>query len=224
MAKEVHSTAGERSGFHFTQAIRHVCADMVNRLPELRHIDLSRVAVSFSQARKSNPYGLYASLTPMRFEGGKQVAKRRGRYYRAQVLRDEQGREMLYILSFCLPRFLNLEFREKLATVVHELWHIAPAFDGDIRRHDGRCHVHSASQRNYDAAMMRLAEQWLSLTPPPELYTFLRYRFDELRAKYGPVYGTRVARPKVFPIPAAHAVRLLAAESNGSGGEPGAGE
>lgn len=220
MAKEVPSDAGQRPGFHFTQQIRPVCADMVKRLPELRHIDLSRVAISFSQARKSGSYGLYASLTPMRFEGGKKVVKRRGRYYRTQVLRDSQGREMLYILSFCLPRFLNLEFREKLATVVHELWHIGPAFDGDIRRHDGRCHVHTGSQRNYDAAMLRLADQWLSREPPPDLYAFLRYRFDELRARYGPVYGTRVARPKVYPIPAAHAARLLADETEAARSEP----
>ena len=68
-----------------------------SRLPELRHIDLSRVAVSFSQARKASSFGLYASLTPMRFEGGKQVVKRRGRYYRTQVLRDSRGtRNALY--------------------------------------------------------------------------------------------------------------------------------
>lgn len=216
MAREVHPPAGERPGFHFTQHIRSVCADMVQRLPELRHVDLSRVAVSFSQARKASSFGLYASLTPMRFEGGKQVVKRRGRYYRTQVLRDSEGGEMLYILSFCLPRFLNLGFGEKLATIVHELWHIGPAFDGDIRRHDGRCHVHTGSQRNYDAAMMRMADRWLAQDPPPALYEFLRCSFDELRLRFGPVYGTRVARPRVYPIPAAHAARLLADESDRS--------
>lgn len=220
MAREVHSPEGERPGFHFTQHIRRICVDMVERLPELRHIDLTRVAVSFSQARKASPFGLYASLTPMRFEGGKKVVKRRGRYYRTQVLRDSQGTEILYILSFCLPRFLNLELREKLATIVHELWHIGPAFDGDIRRHGGRCHVHTDSQRNYDSAMMRLAERWLALEPPSALYEFLGYRFDELRVRYGPVYGTRVIRPKVYPIPAAHAARLLADEADAPAGEP----
>jgi len=76
--------------------------------------------------------------------------------------------------------------------------------------------VHTGSQRNYDAAMMRLAERWLALGPPPPLFDFLRYRFDELRLRCGPVYGTRVARPRVYPIPAAHAARLLAEESDAS--------
>ena len=183
---------------------------MVERLPELAHIDLSRVAVSFSQARKGGIRGLYASLTPMRFAGGAQVGAAARSILSAQTLRDAQGREMLYILSFCLPRFLNLDFREKLATILHELWHIGPRFDGDIRRHAGRCHVHSGSQRNYDAAMMRLVDRWLALDPPEAVYAFLRYRFDELQTRFGAVYGTRVARPKLVPIPAAEAAGLLA--------------
>ena len=39
---------------------------------------------------------------------------------------------MLYLLSFYLPRFLKLPWREKLATVIHELWHVNPQFNGDL--------------------------------------------------------------------------------------------
>ena len=39
-----------------------LCADMVGRLPELGHIDLDRVQVSFIQARKRVRHGLWASL------------------------------------------------------------------------------------------------------------------------------------------------------------------
>ena len=49
----------------------------------------------------------------------------------------EGDREMLYILTFYLPRFLDHSFREKLITVFHELYHISPELR---RRHsaDGR--------------------------------------------------------------------------------------
>ncbi len=155
-----------RAGFDFTRQVRQVCVDLVERLPELAHIDLSRVAISVSQARKAGAYGVHASLTPMRFAGGRPVEKRRGRYYKSQVLSDRHGREMLYILSFYLPRFMDVEFREKLTTIVHELWHISPEFDGDIRRHEGRCYAHTGSKRSYDREMGRLVDRWLAQQPP----------------------------------------------------------
>src|SRR4051812_30789681 len=98
------------SPFDFTHHIRRVCDDMVARLDELSHIDMSRVAICFCQARKSAPHGMFASLTPLRFAGGAATAIRRGRKVAIQRVCDRSGREMLYILSFYLPRFQNLEF------------------------------------------------------------------------------------------------------------------
>ena len=173
---------------------------MVTRLPDLAHIDLSRVCIAFCQARKRVNYGMQASLTPLRFEGGKTEGKKRGRNYRIQRVNDHAGREMLYILSFYLPRFMDLVFREKLITILHELWHISPDFNGDIRRHPGRCYAHSHSQAEYDAEMGQLADRWLAQGPPESLYTFLHHNFDGLVRSHGTLYGVRVARPKLFPV------------------------
>ena len=107
------------SGFDFTQHVGRVCADMAARVEELRHIDMSRVAVSFRQTRKRMPGGLYASLTPLRFAGGQPQTIRRGRKFAIQRV-EVDGREMLYVLNFYLPRFLDLGFREKLTTIAHE--------------------------------------------------------------------------------------------------------
>ena len=62
-------------GFDYTLHIRHVAQDMVGRLEELSHIDLSQVAIRFCQARKSTLYGMQASLTPLRFQGGERDRK-----------------------------------------------------------------------------------------------------------------------------------------------------
>jgi hypothetical protein len=187
-------------GFDFTGAMRLLAADMVDRLPELAHIDLSRVCVAFCQARKRVSHGMQASLTPLRFPGGAKEGHRRGRRYQVQQVCDSAGREMLYVLSFYLPRFMDLVFREKLITVLHELWHINPAFDGDIRRHPGRCFAHSSSQAQYDAHMGELADGWLSLFPPPSLYEFLHLDCDALVHAHGGLYGMRVPRPKLIPL------------------------
>ena len=107
-------------GFDFTSQMRTLCNDLVARVPDLRHIDMGRVALAFCQTRKRVQHGLHASLTPMRFEGGRITTTRRGRDYTLQRLYDPDGCEMLYILRFYMPRFQNLAFEEKLTTVLHE--------------------------------------------------------------------------------------------------------
>lgn len=188
------------AGFDFTLHIRRLCEDVVTRLERLRHIDMGRVAVGFSQARKATRHGMYASLTPMRFAGGRTQVARRGQLWGVQRLYAPDGREMLYILSFYLPRFLDLPLREKLSTVVHELWHIGPGFDGDLRRFDGRCFAHGSSQQQYDALVEALVDHWLSLQPPESLYGFLRLSFLDLSARHGRVYGRKIPAPKLIRL------------------------
>jgi hypothetical protein len=136
----------------------------------------------------------------MRFEGGSLMCRRQSRTYTIQRLYDTQGREIFYILTFYLPRFMDLPFREKLITVFHELWHISPQFDGDLRRHDGRCYAHTHSQKQYDAEMDVLARQYLASSPPASLYEFLQYDFAGLLTRYGRIYGTKVRRPRLLKL------------------------
>ncbi len=191
-----------RRGFDFTAAMRQVCRHIVLGTPELAHVDLSQVAISFCQARKAGAFGLFASLTPLRFERGAMTTVRRGRTYAIQRFHAADGREFLYILNFCLPRFADLSLREKLITVFHELWHISPQFDGDIRRHAGRCYAHTSSQAEFDQAMGVLADRWLALSPSEDWWGFLRYSFAELQRLHGGIHGLRLPRPKLIPLSA----------------------
>lgn len=187
-------------GFDFTGHMRRLCEDVVGRVPQLGHVDMDRVAVSFCQARKAVEHGMYASLTPMRFAGGRTHAVRRGRKWAVQRLYDDSGREILYILSFYLPRFLDRSFHDKLTTVIHELWHIGPRFDGDMRRFGGRCFVHSSSQQKYEAQVQCLADYWLSQRPPKSVYRFMHCNFRTLVRRYGSVRGRKIPAPKLIPV------------------------
>lgn len=186
-------------GFDFTSKMRTVCDELITRLPELQHINMNQVAIAFAQARNRSKYGMYASLTPMRFEDGSLFTNRRGRRYTVQRLFDRTGNEFLYILTFYMPRFMDVDLVEKISTVIHELWHISPEFNGDVRRFPGRCYAHSSSQRDYDAEMDRLAERWLASDPPRAVYGFMEYRFDELAKRKGPVFGAKIKTPKLVP-------------------------
>lgn len=188
------------TGFNFTVHMHHLCADMIRRVPDLAHIRASAVAVAFSQTRKSVSHGLQAALTPLRFEGGALIECRNGSRYTVQRLYDASGREQLYILTFYLPRFLQGSLPEKLATVAHELWHIGPRCDGDLRRHPGRYYAHGSSQKQFDACAQRIVTQWLAGNPPRSQYAFLECDYHALTRRYGRVYGTRIPTPKLIRL------------------------
>jgi len=190
----------QRAGFDFNFHMRRLCDDLVARVEQLRHVDMTRVAISFSQTRKATPYGMYASLTPMRFSGGRMHTIRRGQKWGVQRLYGDGGREMLYILNFYLPRFLDRGFREKLSTVVHELWHVSPEFNGDTRRLGGRCHAHGSSQAKYDAQVDALTDRYLALDPPGAVCEFLRLDYRQLAARHGRVFGRKIPAPKLIRV------------------------
>ena len=189
-----------RAGFDFSESMRHLCRDMCHRLTELHHIDVGRILFSWSRSRKPGQYGTWASLTPLRFENGAETGVRGGKRYRVQRVVDQHGREMLYILSCYLPRFLDLTFTEKLTTIVHELWHISPDFNGDIRRFPGRYYVHTRCEDQYDEAMKHLAMQWLAAEPAEPLYEFLQSDFREIVRQHGAIYGARVSQPRLLRV------------------------
>jgi hypothetical protein len=185
----------------FSAAMRRLCADVAGRCEALRHVHMPRVLVSFTPARNRSRYGLQARVTPLRFADGALTRRHGPAEYQVQRFFVD-GREMLYLLTFCLPRFLDQPFEEKLVTVFHELYHVGPAFDGDLRRHPGRYAVHSHSKDRYDARMAELAREYVADHPDPDVFDFLRGGSRELWDRHGGIVGTVVPRPKLLPVAA----------------------
>jgi predicted metallopeptidase len=185
--------------FDFCGHVLRLCADITARCPELHYVDVSRLLFAVTQARNNRKHGLQARLTPLRFHNGQLTRRRRGTSYQVQRY-FVGGQEVLYVLTFCLPRFLNQDFDDKLITLFHELYHISPAFDGDLRRHDGRYAIHSHSKRDYDQQMAHLARAYLANGADPGLHSFLRLNFEQLQERHGQVLGVVVPRPKLVPV------------------------
>ena len=187
--------------FDFCDHIRKLCADIAARSPALGHVDVGRMLFAVTQARNGHAHGLQARVTPLRFRDGRLTRQRRGVTYQVQRYLV-CARDMLYLVTFCLPRFLDLDFDEKFVTLFHELYHIGPAFDGDLRRHEGRYSIHSHSQRRYDEHMAGLAREYIRGGADPALHAFLRLNFAQLLRRHGSVVGVVVPRPKIIPVPA----------------------
>ena len=160
---------------------------------------MRRVAVTYAQTRSPVEWGMQAKLTPMRFDGGALMCHRDGRHWRAQRLYQD-GEEMLYILTFYLPRFLNQTFEEKLVTVFHEMYHISPEFNGDIRRFSGKCYMHTGSQVEYDRRMTQFAREYLAELPSQLFPRFLHLDFSQLQRRFGAVVGLKLAIPRLIAV------------------------
>jgi predicted metallopeptidase len=186
----------------FSNHVERLCRDIVARCPEFAHVRTEQVLFGFTQARNRRTHGLQARVTPMRLHGGRLVRRHRGVPYQVQRFIVD-GVDVLYLMTFCLPRFLNQPFEDNLVTLFHELFHIGPQFDGDLRRHGGRYAVHTHSQRLYDQHVAKLARAYLATNPDPKLNAFLRLSFSQLRRRHGEIVGIVVPRPKLVPVPMA---------------------
>ncbi|MDO4587449.1 MAG: hypothetical protein Q4C95_09145 [Planctomycetia bacterium] len=183
--------------FNFTAAIRNVCNDICLRVPDLTHIDMTRVGISFCQTRQNEKYGVFASLTPLKFKDGSSFNRKKTFYWMIPDVYGENKQKILYLLSFYMPRFMNLSLIDKFDTIIHELYHINQDFNGDIRRFQGRCFAHGSSRKKYDHIVQQYVKEWLEKDPPPEIWHFLKMDFKELETKYQGVFGTKFQLPKM---------------------------
>lgn len=173
--------------------------DVVKTHPSFSHIKLKNVIVAISPSNGSKN-GVVAKLRPLRFDGGSNTRKIRGIEYTAPEI-NVNGNNILYIIYFHLPRFLNHgNFDNKMSTVLHELYHISPLFNGDIRRFSGRNYAHGNSRKNYDELINIYTKEYFKLTRQPEPGMFLKYKYSELKHKYGAIYGDMVRIPHSRPV------------------------
>lgn len=112
-----------------------------------RGVQAAQILVVAGAARRD----ARASIRPLRFPGGQSTSSD-GRFDKPKV--TVHGREMLY--EICLrPRFFRATRPEaRLATLVHELWHIGDHSDGaldPLRRH--------RTQGRFEAPVEELAER-----------------------------------------------------------------
>jgi hypothetical protein len=185
--------------FDFCGRVRYLLEDITRRCPQFGHVRVPQILLAVTQARSPRVHGLQARVTPLRFLRGELTRLRRGVLFQVQRYFDGDH-EFLYHMTFCLPRFLDQTFDDKLVTLLHELYHIGPDFDGDLRRHQGRYQLHTRRQCAYERHMAGLARAYLATSPEARLSDFLRLSFAQLCHRHGDVLGIVVPRPKIIPL------------------------
>jgi len=180
--------------------LERLVADIAGRVEEFSHIDPRRVLVCVSSTRNGGVHGTYAKIHPLRFEDGtrSKIIRRGVRKYAYEMpVISHRGADMLYVVYFLVPRFLNLPYREKLITLFHELYHISPEFNGDIRRFPGKNYAHGSSTKRYNACMAKLVDAYLEKHEPTALTAFLEGDMAAIRERYKAIVARKMAAPQI---------------------------
>lgn len=191
---------------NFNDRMAELIGEVLRHVPEFRHFDARRFRVSASFNRSRSRGGVLAYIVPLRYRDGLPVELRRHgskMYHWAMMPHEHEGNQILYFMYFMLPRYLNLTLRQKIETVVHELYHVHPSFNGDLRRFRGRSRLHGDS-RAYDLKVRDLTDAFLGAQHDPTKYEFLRGTTDHLRRRYGEILAHHLAepRPKLIKVTA----------------------
>ncbi len=102
--------------------------DASRRVPELAHIDASRILVVAGEARRASR----ATVRPLCFGDSRDRISKDGRRAKAEV--RIRGRRMLYVVAFRPMFFLQSTPEKRVETILHELWHMSAEFDGTLHR------------------------------------------------------------------------------------------
>jgi predicted metallopeptidase len=188
------------STFNLTRALEELVAEIVCQVTEFSHIDPAKVLICVSTTRGGGVHGTFAKIHPLRFPGGsrcREVRRARRVFTCTMPTVTHRDKEILYIIYFLVPRFLNLSLREKLVTVFHELYHISPDFNGDIRRFPGRNFAHGSSRKRSNSLMEGLVDRYLQEKKCLDRFGFLDVDMDALRVRYQTIVARKYPTPKI---------------------------
>lgn len=114
-----------------TLAVKRLVRDVAARIPELSHVRAGRILVVAGEARRASR----ATIRPAHF---KESRARSGTGARRKPLIRVKGRKILYVVTLRPLWFRASTAEERIATILHELYHCSLRFDGTLHR--GRRH------------------------------------------------------------------------------------
>jgi predicted metallopeptidase len=171
------------------QSLREAAEDVVRLVPDLAHIEVDAVQFAMFHSRSAERVFNYARCYPL--EATRRVGKR---WFRLETTYTPAQVEARYILAFALPRYFEMPPRARLETLLHELYHIGPNFDGSARSFERGRH-HGPSKSWFDEQVRTLSATYL----PKDLEWQHHALFIQLQAGMHLRYQ-RLVRPQYVEI------------------------
>jgi len=140
---------------NFNQAVKALIRDVAKQLPEFSQIKASRILVVAGEARRASRGTIKPLMSHPAAGRRKPIVKIR-------------GRRMLYCITLRPLFFRSSTAQARIGTLLHELFHISPRFDGTLdeeRRHE-------IVGRGFGAKLRPLIRRYLRLCPPELVAAF----------------------------------------------------
>ncbi len=129
-------------------------------MPEFAHLEPSRILVVAGEARRAS----HATVKPLAFGRG----IRTDAFGRYKPLVKIKRKRMLYCVTLRPLFFRSITARERIATVLHELFHISTLFDGTL----DASRRHSSLGKRFEAKFRPLERSLWRALPPEVLAPF----------------------------------------------------
>jgi predicted metallopeptidase len=184
---------------NLSDALTAILELIVQLSPSMTHIDVNRVLVCIGSNRRGRGGGIYGKLVPLKFENGSELLKHKGTLYGIPEI-SHNNRSLLYIMYFYMPRFFDLSWFEKVRVMFHELYHISPFFNGDIRRMGKVKTAHGHSKRHYDSLYKQELKSFQDHIRTSAHIEFLQMDTKSLFNRYRQVSGIRMKKPRPVTV------------------------
>jgi len=171
------------SSINLTDILTLIIHDMIKATNEFKNFDLNKILVCCASNRKDCIGATYGKLLPLRFKDGSEIIKHNSRFYTIPKLNINNS-EILYIIYFYIPKFFNLSAKDKVKVMFHELYHINPEFNGDIRRMGEFKTAHGYSRKFFEEKYIEYADIFFNNIKNTPYNNFLQMDDDEIKKQF----------------------------------------
>jgi len=142
---------------NFNRAIRSLLRHVSATMPEFSHIRPSRILVVGGEARRASR----GTVKPLAYSA-------KGRRQKSIV--RIKGRRMLYCITLRPLFFRSSTPQARIETLLHELFHISPAFDGTL----DPARRHASAGKRFERKLRPIVKRYLRRCPP-ELWAMFAF-------------------------------------------------
>jgi len=168
---------------NLTDILTLIIHDMVNSTEEFKSFDLNKILVCCASNRKDFRGATYGKLLPLRFKDGSDIIKHNGRFYTIPKVKLNEV-EILYIIYLYIPKFFNLSAKDKVNVMFHELYHINPEFNGDIRRMGKFKSAHGHSRKSFEEKYIEYADNFFRNIKETPYFNFLQMNSEDIQNQF----------------------------------------
>lgn len=148
---------------NFSRAVRLLIREIARRLPEFSKVRSENILVIAGEARRASR----ATIRPTRFQDTATLRSKDGRLRKPRL--TFRGRKILYVLTLRPLFFRTGGVEKRIETIIHELFHLSPAFDGTLASERRHAVMDAAA---FEAALRPLVKRFLAECPQEHLDRF----------------------------------------------------